>query len=49
MRLYVIEGLGGKGNSMDLFYHANERQRPNDVKFKMLYNPDIKYKNRAYI
>jgi hypothetical protein len=48
MRLLVIEGIGGKGNSMDKFYQANERERPNDKKFKMLYNPDIKFKNRMY-
>ena len=49
MRLYVIEGLGGAGNSIDLFYRANERQTPNSQKFKMLYNPQIRFKNRAYI
>ena len=27
---------------------ANERQRPNDKKFKMLYNPTIRYKQRLY-
>lgn len=48
IRLLVIEGIGGKGNSMDKFYQANERERPNDKKFKMLYNPDIKFKNRMY-
>ena len=25
MRLFVIEGLGGEGKSMNLFYKANER------------------------
>ncbi len=35
------------GNSIDQFYRANERERPNDQKFKMLYNPDLKFKNRA--
>jgi len=49
MRLYIIEGLGGPGNSIDQFYKANERERPNDQKFKMLYNPDLKFKNRAYM
>ncbi len=49
MRLYIIEGLGGAGNSIDQFYRANERERPNDQKFKMLYNPDLKFKNRAYM
>lgn len=49
MRLFVIEGLGGPNNSIDQFYRANERQAPNSKNFKMLYNPNIKYKNRAYI
>jgi hypothetical protein len=48
-RMFVIEGLGGEGRSMDLFYRANERQRPNDRKYKMLYNPDVCYKNRLYM
>ena len=48
-RVYVIEGLGGSGLSMDQFYRDNERTRPNDRKFKMLYNPDIKFKNRLYL
>lgn len=47
-RIFIIEGLGGRGNSMNLFYLRNERQRPNDKKFKMLYNPDIKYQDRFY-
>ena len=49
MRLFVIEGLGGPNNSIDQFYRANERQEPNSKNFKMLYNPKIKFKNRAYI
>ena len=49
MRLYIIEGLGGAGNSIDQFYRANERERPNDSKFKMLYNPELKFKSRAYM
>jgi hypothetical protein len=48
MRMLVIEGIGGEGNSIDKFYKANERERPNDKKFKMLYNPQIKFKNRIY-
>ena len=48
MRLYVVEGLGGKGNSINQFYLANERTKPNDLKFKMLYNPQIRFKNRKY-
>ena len=48
MRLFIIEGLGGANNSMDRFYRENERDRPNDKRFKMLYNPELRYKNRAY-
>ena len=49
MRMFVIEGLGGKGNAMNEFYLANERARPNDKRFKMLYNPEIRFKNRIYL
>lgn len=49
MRLFIIEGLGGAGNSMDRFYQINERQNPNDKRFKMLYNPECRYKERAYM
>ena len=38
-RMFIIEGLGGPGRGMEQFYKANERQRPNDKKYKMLYNP----------
>ena len=48
MRFYVFEGLGGKGNCMDSFYLENEREHTNNKKFKMLYNPDIKFKERIY-
>jgi hypothetical protein len=48
MRLFIIEGLGGPGNSMERFYKENERDRPNDKRYKMLYNPELRYKNRAY-
>ena len=34
---------------MERFYKINERERPNDKRFKMLYNPEIRYKNRAYM
>jgi hypothetical protein len=27
----------------------NERDRPNDKKFKMLYNPLVRYKHRMYM
>ena len=49
MRMFIIEGLGGQGHSMEQFYLANERQRPNDKKFKMLYNPEVRFKNRLYM
>ena len=39
MRMFIIEGLGGRGHGLDIFYKSNERSRPNDKKFKMLYNP----------
>jgi len=42
--MFVIEGKGGIGSSMEKFYKLNERVRPNDKEFKMLYNPDFKYK-----
>lgn len=48
MRCYIFEGLGGLGNCMDEFYKENERESPNNKKFKMLYNPDIKFKDRIY-
>ena len=48
-RMFVIEGIGGEGNGMDLFYKGNERERPNDKKFKMLYNPLIRFKERMYL
>ena len=48
-RMFILEGIGGPGRSMDQFYKANERQRPNDKKYKMLYNPDVRYKNRMYL
>ena len=49
MRMFIIEGLGGPGNSMEQFYRANERERPNDKKFKMLYNPEVRFKDRLYM
>jgi hypothetical protein len=48
MRCYILEGLGGLGNCMDEFYRENERETPNNKKFKMLYNPEIKFKDRIY-
>ena len=49
MRLFVLEGIGGRGNSIHQFYSENERQRPNDKRFKMLYNPLIRFKTRMYL
>lgn len=49
MRMFIIEGLGGPDRGMHQFYLANERQRPNDKKFKMLYNPQVRFKNRLYM
>ena len=46
--MFIIEGLGGPGKAMDKFYRFNERTRPNDKKYKMLYNPQVRYKNRLY-
>ena len=34
---------------MHQFYLDNMRQRPNDRKYKMLYNPEVRYKNRLYL
>jgi hypothetical protein len=48
-RMFVIEGVGGAGNAIDQFYKANERERPNDKKYKILYNPDVKFKERIYL
>ena len=48
-RMFIIEGLGGRGHGMDQFYRANERTRPNDKKFTMLYNPQVRFKNRLYL
>ncbi len=48
MRMYVIEGLGGKGRSMHEFYRLNQRDHQNNSQFKMLYNPTVRYKERLY-
>lgn len=49
IRMLVVEGVGGKGRSMNKFYRANERQKPNSRRFKLLYNPQVKFKNRLYL
>lgn len=43
MRMYIIEGLGGLGRSMNQFYEANQRDHTNDRRFKMIYNPEIRF------
>lgn len=47
-RMIIIEGLGGKGHSMNKFYKMNQREQPNQRRLKLLYNPEIKFKNRLY-
>lgn len=48
-RMFIFEGLGGRGRAMEQLYKATERTRPNDKKFKMLYNPQVRFKNRQYM
>lgn len=48
-RMYIFEGLGGEGRGIEMFYKDNMRQRPNDRKYTLLYNPDVRFKNRQYI
>ena len=48
-RMYILEGLGGEGRGIDQFYQKNLRQRPNDRKFTLLYNPNVRFKNRLYL
>lgn len=48
-RMYILEGLGGEGRGMHEFYNDNLRDRPNDRKYTLLYNPDIRFKNRIYL
>jgi hypothetical protein len=43
-RTYIFEGLGGEGRGVHQFYQENMRQRPNDRKFTLLYNPDADLK-----
>lgn len=47
-RMIVIEGLGGKGHSMNKFYKLNERTQPNQRRNKLLYNPEVRFKDRLY-
>ena len=48
-RMYIFEGLGGAGRGIELFYKENMRERPNDRKYTLLYNPDVRFKNRIYL
>ena len=48
-RMYIFEGLGGAGRGIELFYKDNMRERPNDRKYTLLYNPDVRFKNRIYL
>ena len=48
-RMYIFEGLGGAGRGIELFYKDNMRDRPNDRKYTLLYNPDVRFKNRMYL
>lgn len=48
-RMFVIEGLGGKGHSMDKFYKMNERTQPNQKRLRLLLNPEVRFKNRMYL
>ena len=47
-RMYIFEGLGGEGRGIEMFYKENMRERPNDRKYTLLYNPDVRFKNRNY-
>jgi len=47
--MYVLEGLGGEGRGIHQFYLDNMRERPNDRKYTLLYNPDVRFKNRMYL
>lgn len=48
-RMYIFEGLGGEGRGIEMFYKENMRERPNDRKYTLLYNPDVRFKNRNYL
>lgn len=47
-RMIILEGIGGKGRGMDQFYKMNLRDTPNDKKYKLLYNPLVRFKFRLY-
>jgi len=46
--MFIIEGCSGPDKSIDQFYKSNARTRPNDSKFKILHNTQVRYKNRLY-
>jgi hypothetical protein len=48
-RMYFFEGLGGVGRGIHELYSLHMRDRPNDKKYTLLYNPDVKFKNRLYL
>lgn len=48
-RMYIFEGLGGEGRGVRQFYQENMRDKPNDRKYTLLYNPDVRFKNRIYL
>lgn len=48
-RMYIMEGLGGEGRGIDSFYKENLREKPNDRKYTLLYNPEVRFKNRIYL
>lgn len=47
-RMYIFEGIGGENRGVEMFYNDNMRTRPNDRKYTLLYNPDVRFKNRLY-
>lgn len=48
-RMYIFEGLGGEGHGIRQFYLENLRDKPNDRKYTLLYNPEVRFKNRIYL
>lgn len=48
-RMYIFEGLGGENHGIRQFYLENLREKPNDRKYTLLYNPEVRFKNRIYL
>jgi hypothetical protein len=48
-RMFILEGIGGLNRGMDKFYQMNLRDQPNNRKYKLLYNPLVRFKNRLYL